>query len=57
MFADEFGAANVTVSSYGNFCAAANFLDGRAAEELRATDLDHFDPDYEVLIFVRAVKH
>ena len=33
------------------------FLQGLSSRELRPDELDHHDPDYEVLITVRAVKH
>jgi hypothetical protein len=46
----------VTVTSYGNVLAATAFLQGLAAEELHPEELDYRDPDYEVLISVRAVK-
>ena len=36
--------------------AAAAFLFGLAVEELRPEELDYQDPDYELLIAVRAVK-
>jgi hypothetical protein len=48
--------ANVTVSSYGNALAATAFLHGLAAEKLHLEELGYGDPDYEVLISVRAVK-
>ncbi len=35
---------------------ATAFLYGMAAEELAPEELDHFDPDYEVIIGVRARK-
>jgi glycosyltransferase involved in cell wall biosynthesis len=56
LFTDIFGPGNVTVAVYGNLCAAVNFLDGRSAEELSARELDHLDPDYQLVNFVRAVK-
>jgi SAM-dependent methyltransferase len=56
LFEDVFGAGNVTVAALGNFCAAVNFLDGRAVEELSARDLDFADPSYELVIFVRAIR-
>ncbi len=46
----------VQVEAHGNVLAAAAFLYGLAVEDLRATDLDTDDPDYELLITVRAVK-
>ena len=57
LFEDAFAPANVTVSAFGNLCAVVNFLDGRAAEELEPEKLDHFDDDYQLLIFIRAVKN
>jgi hypothetical protein len=37
--------------------AATAFLQGLSSRELRPDELNHRDPDYEVLITVRAVKH
>jgi len=51
-----FPAANVRVEAYGNVLAAIAFLHGLATQELRQEELDYGDPDYEVLIAVRAVK-
>jgi SAM-dependent methyltransferase len=50
-----FGPAT-SVRSYGNVLAAIAFLAGIAAEELTEPDLWDRDPDYEVLVAVRAVK-
>jgi hypothetical protein len=51
-----FPSGQVQVEAYGNVLTAAAFLYGLAAEELRKTELDHHDPDYEVVIAFRAVK-
>jgi hypothetical protein len=56
MFEEAFDAGNVTVESYGNVLAAIAFLHGLAAQELTDAELNHRDPDYEVLIAVRACK-
>ena len=56
MFEETFPAENVKVEAYGNVLTAVSFLHGLAAEELRQKELDHHDPDYEVLITLRAVK-
>lgn len=56
MFADVFDAGNVTVGAHGNVLAATAFLQGLAVEELDPADLDHSDPDYQVLITVKAIK-
>jgi hypothetical protein len=56
LFAESFGPSRVRVEAYGNVLAATSFLYGVAAEELRPGRLDARDPDYEVLIAVRAQK-
>jgi peptidoglycan/xylan/chitin deacetylase (PgdA/CDA1 family) len=56
LFEDAFPPANVKVEAYGNVLAATAFLHGLAAEELRPEELELRDPDFEVLIAVRAVK-
>jgi hypothetical protein len=56
LFEEVFGSGGVQVEPRGNLCAAVNFLDGRAAGELGTAELEHVDPDYELVIFIRAVK-
>jgi SAM-dependent methyltransferase len=56
LFEELFPAANITIKIHGNVLAATALLHGLAAEELRQEELDYFDPDYEVLIAVRAIK-
>ena len=56
LFEEVFPSENVEVQSYGNVLTAIAFLHGLAAKELRQKELDYHDPDYEVLITVRAVK-
>jgi SAM-dependent methyltransferase len=56
LFQEIFPAANVRVGVYGNVLATVATLHGLAAEELRQAELDYLDPDYEVLITVRAAK-
>jgi hypothetical protein len=51
-----FGEAAVEVEAYGNVLAAAGFLYGLAASDLRAEELDTHDPLYEVVLGLRAVK-
>jgi SAM-dependent methyltransferase len=53
---EVFPPGNVTVRAYGNVLAAVAFLHGLSAEELRREELDYHDPDYELIITVRAVK-
>lgn len=56
LFGACFETGHVNLSIYGNVLAAIAFLHGIATEELQQEELDVFDPDYEVLIGVRAVK-
>lgn len=56
LFEEVFPIGNVTVEAYGNVLSAIAFLHGLAEEELSKKQLDHQDPNYEVLITVRAVK-
>ncbi len=56
VFKETFSGATLDVSSYGNVFAATCFLHGLASEELEPQELDHRDPDFEVLVTVRAQK-
>ncbi len=56
LFGDVFGAARMQVAAHGNALAATAFLHGLCTEELDPFELDHVDPDYELLITVRAEK-
>ncbi|MBN1137151.1 MAG: methyltransferase domain-containing protein [Anaerolineae bacterium] len=56
LFGEVFSQTNVTVQAYGNVRSAIAFLHGLASQELSRRALDHVDPDYQVLIAVRAVK-
>jgi hypothetical protein len=56
LFEEAFPAEQVEVKAHGNVLTAAAFLYGLAAEELRKAELDHHDPDYEVVITFRAAK-
>ncbi len=56
LFADGFGEDQVQVRVYGNVLAAIAFLHGLALSEVRPRELDVFDPDYEMIIGVRAVR-
>jgi SAM-dependent methyltransferase len=56
LFAESWAADEVEVTSAGNVLAAAAFLYGIAAEELRARRLAVHDPNYPVVVFVRAVR-
>ena len=56
LFADAYGPENVEVQAHGNVLSAACFLYGLAAEELSEEELTHRDPDFELLMTIRAVK-
>ncbi len=56
LLADVFGAEQVKVEAHGNVRIAAAFLYGMSLEQVNQADLTRTDPDYELLITVRAVK-
>lgn len=56
LFSESFGLANIKVEAHGNVLVAMGFLQGMAADDLTADELNYKDPDYEALITVRAVK-
>ena len=51
-----FPHAEVHIAAHGNVLAATALLHGLAAQDLRARELRHEDPQYELVITVRAVK-
>jgi hypothetical protein len=56
VFSDTYGPENVEVEAHGNVLSAACFLYGLAAEELSEEELAHRDPDFELLMTIRAIK-
>jgi glycosyltransferase involved in cell wall biosynthesis len=56
LFTEIFLPANVRIEVAGNVLTAAAFLYGLAAEELRQSELDYRDPDYQLLIAIKAIK-
>jgi SAM-dependent methyltransferase len=56
LFEGNFAGGDVRVASHGNVLAATAFLYGLGRGELRRRELDHHDPDYQLLITVRACK-
>lgn len=56
LFGDVFGDENLNVYTYGNVFSACSLLYGLSAHELKKSDLDYHDPDYQVLIAIRAKK-
>ncbi len=56
MFGDVFGPQNVTVHAYGNVLAAVCGLHGLVTSDLEQRELDFHDPEYPMVVAVRAVK-
>lgn len=56
LFEEVFPGDNVVVEARGNVLAATSFLYGLASRELRRSELDYQDPDYELVITVRATR-
>ena len=57
LFECGFPEGDLFVEAHGNVLSATAFLQGLSTRDLRPEELDFHDPDYEVLITVRAVKH
>ena len=56
MFGDVFGREQVQVETYGNVLTCCANLHGLGAREVPADKLDYNDPNYELLVCVRAVR-
>lgn len=56
LFEALFPPAAIQLEAHGNVLAATAFLYGLASQELHRRELDTVDPDYEVLITLRARK-
>ena len=54
VFEEAFPAEEVKVEAYGNLVSATAFLHGLVVEDLLPQELDPRDPDYELLIAIRA---
>ncbi len=56
LFSEIFPSEHLEIQSYGNVLVATAFLHGLGTGELCQTELDYHDPNYEVILTVRAVK-
>jgi len=56
LFAQHFPPRRVAVTAYGNLKAAIASLHGHPADTLKPADVRRDDPDYEVIVGVRAMK-
>jgi SAM-dependent methyltransferase len=57
LLADAFGDANVEVEAHGTLVATASFLYGVPADEVEPGVLLPHDPDFEMVVCGRAVRH
>jgi SAM-dependent methyltransferase len=56
LFSAVFPTDHLKINAHGNVLSSISFLHGLASEELRKNELDYHDPDYELLITIRASK-
>jgi SAM-dependent methyltransferase len=56
LFQEAFHESDLQIDTYGNVLAATAFLQGLAVEELSTEELEFRDPQYELVISVRAKK-
>lgn len=56
LFEEVFPVSHLTVESFGNVFAAVALMHGLNATDLRPEELVYNDPQYQILITVRAVK-
>jgi peptidoglycan/xylan/chitin deacetylase (PgdA/CDA1 family) len=56
LFSGAFPVDSFEVTSHGNVMTCAAFLYGISTEEMKRVDMDHVDPNFPLVIAVRAVK-
>jgi hypothetical protein len=56
LFEEAFGPGNVQIETHGNVLVACAFLHGLAVHEMKPSELDFHDPDYQLVICARAIK-
>jgi SAM-dependent methyltransferase len=56
LFSDVFGDAHIETTSYGNLVTSIAFLQGMAAHELSARELSVRDPQFPMLITIKAAR-
>lgn len=56
LFGEVFGGQHVHVETRGNVAASVAFLEGVASHELRPRVLEHVDPQFPLLVTIRADK-
>lgn len=56
LMAEAFPSGNVDIQTFGNVFSATAFLYGMGLQEISKQQLDHVDPQYQVIVTVKAVK-
>lgn len=56
LFCESFPVDCVRVQTYGNVFAATALLQGFVTDDVDRSQLDYYDPDYEMIVAVRSVK-
>lgn len=56
LFEEFFPSEKISVKAHGNVLSAISLLEGLASRELKKSELDFNDPNYELTITVRSVK-
>jgi hypothetical protein len=56
LFTAVFPRDHLQIEAHGNVLAAISFLHGLASQELRPEELDYVDPDYQLIITIRAMR-
>jgi hypothetical protein len=56
LLSELFPRDHLQIEVYGNVLTSIAFLHGLATQELSKKELDYCDPDYQLLITVRAVR-
>jgi len=57
LFAETFPVGNIAISSFGNVRVATAYLYGMGLPEIDQASLDYYDPQFQVINAVKAVKH
>jgi ubiquinone/menaquinone biosynthesis C-methylase UbiE len=57
LFAETFPVGSVEIFSFGNVRVATSYLYGLGLSEIDQVSLDYFDPQFQVINAVKAVKH
>jgi hypothetical protein len=56
LLTQTFAPESVSVRAYGNVLSTVAFFHGLATEELQQDELNHADPQFELLVAAHAVR-